>query len=420
VIVSVISVGNELLNGDTLNTNLAYLGERLANAGVPLHRELCVPDDCEAIREALLRALADSAAVITIGGLGPTCDDLTRTVVAQTLGLALREDEVVATDIRAFLARRAVTIPAEAIRLQSLVPESALVLANPNGTAPGLWCECPGRATVILLPGPPAEFRPMVDAAVLPRLLRALPSTFQPSRVVRVAGLGESYVEECVNATLTAAPALQIAYCARPGCVTVRLTDPQHRADLLAAAETKLRQAFAELALPADCLTPADHVARLLQARGLHLATAESCTGGLVAAAATDIPGSSAWFDGALVTYSNPWKHSLLGVRQQTLEAHGAVSEPVVREMLAGLRERFGVRAAIAVSGIAGPAGGTPEKPVGTVYLGVCADTLTTVTRLHFPGNRRTVRERATAMAFVMLRNALLQPLTCRVPPHFP
>lgn len=420
MVVSVISVGNELLNGDTLNTNFAYLGERLAGIGLPLHRETCVPDDRDAIRDALLRALTDSAAVITIGGLGPTCDDLTRTVVAETLGLALHEDADVATAIHTYLARRGVSIPAEAVRLQSLVPASAQVLANPNGTAPGLWCEGNGRATVVMLPGPPSEFRPLVDDAVLPRLLRAMPSTPQRARVVRVAGLPESTVEERTDAALASTPALQIAYCARPGCVTVRLSDPQQRPDLLAVAEARLRHAFAELALPPDCLTPADHVAQLLQARGLCLATAESCTGGLVAAAVTDIPGSSAWFAGALVTYSNEWKHALLGVRKQTLAEHGAVSEPVVREMLTGLRDRFGVAAAIALSGIAGPSGGTPEKPVGTVYLGVCADAVETVTRVQFPGNRRSVRERATAMAFVLLRNALLQPPAPGKPPTPP
>jgi nicotinamide-nucleotide amidase len=420
VLVSVISVGNELLNGDTLNTNLAYLGERLADAGVPLHRETCVPDDREAIRAALSHALIDSAAVITIGGLGPTTDDLTRTVVAETLGLALHEDPDVAAAIRAYLARCAVSIPPEAIRLQSLVPAAAQVLPNPNGTAPGLCCQRPGQATVIMLPGPPAEFRPMVDDAVLPRLLQAVPPSLQRPRVVRVAGLAESRVEACVQATLLPLPGLQVAYCAKPGCVTVRLSDPCHRADLLDTAATRLRQAFAALALPPDCLTPADHVAQLLQARGWYLAAAESCTGGLVAAAATDIPGSSAWFAGALVTYSNEWKQTLLGVRQQTLDAHGAVSEAVVREMLAVLRARFGVRAAIAISGIAGPAGATPDKPVGTVCVGVCADAVTTVTRLQFPGNRHSVRERATAMAFVLLRTALLQPPASCPPPVVP
>jgi nicotinamide-nucleotide amidase len=260
----------------------------------------------------------------------------------------------------------------------------------------------------------------MVDQAVLPRLLRAMPATFQRPRVLHIAGLAESRVEERVNAALPTTHSLQIAYCAKPGCVTVRLSDPQHRGDLLDAAAARLRHAFADLALPPECLTPADHVARLLLDRGLTLATAESCTGGLVAAAATDIPGSSAWFAGGLVTYSNDWKQNLLGVRPETLAAHGAVSEPVVHEMLAGLRERFGVQAAIAVSGIAGPAGGTPDKPVGTVCLGVCTAAVTTVTRLHFPGNRRTVRERAAATAFVMLRNALLEAPASASPPAPP
>jgi nicotinamide-nucleotide amidase len=392
VTVSVISIGNELLNGDTPNTNLLHLGARLADAGVFLQREFCVPDVEPEIRRALRHALSDSDVVVTIGGLGPTCDDLTRPVVAAELGLPLREDPRVAATIREFLGRRGVSLPAEAVRLQSLVPESAEVLPNPNGTAPGLWCRHPRPAAVVLLPGPPAEFVPMVEAALLPRLLAALPGNPQRPRVVRVAGLAESLVEERVDQALRGLPPLQVAYCARPGCVTVRLTDPDHRADLMATAETTLRQAFADLALPHDCRTPAEHVARLLLDHGWRLAIAESCTGGLTAAAATDIPGSSAWFAGGLVTYADAWKQDLLGVRADTLHRHGAVSEPVVRQMLAGLRDRFGVQTAIAISGVAGPTGGTPEKPVGTVVVGAATPDRVDLVRTVFPGNRRAVR----------------------------
>jgi len=416
VIVTAISIGNELLNGDTLNTNLLHLGALLADAGIALHRELCVPDDRQAIGKALRDALTDSDVVVTIGGLGPTCDDLTRPVVAEELGLDLREDPAVATAIRDFLGRRGVPLPAEAVRLQALVPRSAEVLPNPNGTAPGLYCARPGPATVILLPGPPAEFVPMVEASVLPRLRPRLPPALQPPRVVRVAGLAESLVEARVNQALANLPPLAIAYCARPGCVTVRLTDPHHRPDLLSAAETRLRQEFAGLALPTGCASPAHHAAQLLQERGWQLGVAESCTGGMIAAAATDIPGSSAWFAGGLVTYANAWKHQLLGVRPETLEQHGAVSDTVVREMLAGLRQRLGVQAAIAVSGIAGPTGGSPAKPVGTVVIGVALPDHADVACSLFPGNRRTVRERAAAVAFVMLRNALLSGSTAPPP----
>jgi nicotinamide-nucleotide amidase len=407
VVVSVISIGNELLNGDTLNTNLVYLGQRLADAGIPLQREFCVPDEPAAIRAALHDARAHSEVVITIGGLGPTSDDLTRAVVAADLGLELREDPRVAAAIRAYLARRGVTVPTEAVRLQALVPRSAEVLDNPNGTAPGLWCELPGPALVVMLPGPPSEFCPMVDAAFLPRLLRRQPATQARSRVVRVAGLGESHVEARDVQTLSGLAGIEVAYCARPGCVTVRLSAPQHP-EALDAAEERLRTAFADLALPAACQTPAEHVAILLRGRGLTLATAESCTGGLIASVATDIPGSSDWFAGAVVAYANAWKENLLGVRPQTLAEHGAVSVPVVREMLAGLHERFHVAAAIAVSGIAGPAGGTPQKPVGTVVLGISVPGSVELANLSFPGNRRSVRERAAATAFVRLRQALL------------
>ncbi len=406
--VTAVSIGSELLNGDTLNTNLLHLGARLADAGVPLRRELCVPDEEEAIRKALRDALADSDVVVTIGGLGPTCDDLTRPVVAAELGLPLREDPRVAAGIRDFLARRGVSLPEEALRIQSQVPESAEVLPNPNGTAPGLWCRHPRPAAVVLLPGPPSEFIPMVEASVLPRLLSFLPPGVQAPRVVRVAGLPESLVEQRTEKALLGLPALSTAYCARPGCVTVRVTDPLHRAEILAAAEERLRAAFGSLALPPGCLGPAHHIGVLLQERGWRLAVAESCTGGLVAAAVTDVPGASAWFLGGLVTYANAWKESLLGVPDATLRRHGAVSEPAVRHMLAGLQERFGVETAVAVSGIAGPTGGSPQKPVGTVFLGAAVPGHAEVTRHSFPGNRAAVRERAAAAALVMLRQALL------------
>lgn len=407
MVVSVISIGNELLNGDTLNSNLALLGVRLADLGVPLHHEACVPDEPAAIAGALRDALSVSDIVITIGGLGPTSDDLTRAAVAAVLGRPLHEDAAVAAGIRAYLGQRAVSLPAEAVRLQSLVPESAAVLPNRNGTAPGLWCEGPGTRAVVMLPGPPSEFGPLVDEALLPRLRCRLPQGQAAPAVVRVGGLPESLVEARVVEVLRDLPPLSIAYCARPGCITVRLTDPLHP-DLLARAEQRLRDTFGDQALPPSCATPAEHVAGLLRKRGMRLATAESCTGGMIAAAATDLAGASAWFAGAVVAYANDWKESRLGVSARTLAEHGAVSEPVIREMLAALTERFGVDAGIAVSGVAGPAGGTAAKPVGTVVLGVAVPGHTEVARLFFPGNRRTVRERTTASAFVMLRKALL------------
>jgi len=407
VIVSIISVGNELLNGDTLNSNAACLGQRLADLGLAVHHETCVPDDHAAIADALLTALATSTVVLTIGGLGPTRDDLTRTAVAQALGRALHDNPAVADGIRDYLQRRGVAIPAEAVRLQALVPEGASVLPNPNGTAPGLWCDLDAGRAVVLLPGPPSEFIPMVDDQVVPRLRARLPAALAAPRVVRVAGVAESNVEATTLAALRDLPPLGLAYCAKPGCVTVRLTDPLHP-DLLNQAEQRLRQAFQSHALPADCASPAEHVGRILRQRGLHLATAESCTGGLVAAAVTDLPGSSEWFTGAVVAYANDWKERFLDVDADLLRRHGAVSEPVVRAMLDSLTRRYHADAAVAVSGVAGPGGGTPDKPVGTVFLGVAVPGHSKVIRLDLPGSRHSVRERTVAIAFVSLREALL------------
>lgn len=405
--IEIVSIGDEILFGDTLNSNAAFLAARLTAVGLPPCRETCVGDDVPAIQQAVREAWGRGHSVIAIGGLGPTCDDLTREAVAGLLGVPLVPDEAVAQTIRSFVGRRGVPISAAAVRLQSQVPLGAAVLPNGNGTAPGLWCRNPAGLAVVMLPGPPHEFEPMVQDLVVPRFRAECGAACPLPRVVRVSGLPESVVEQHVRQALAGAPGATSAYCASPMGVVAKfhavLPPPA-----LDAIEAAVRTVLGEHALPPECAGVVDHVGRLLAARGWMLALAESCTGGMLASAITDIPGASAWFAGGIVSYANQAKHDLLDVSPATLSAHGAVSGETVAEMLAGARRRFAAEAAIAVSGIAGPGGAVPGKPVGTVFIGVSVGETTQIARHLFPGNRHTVRLRAMGTAFALARRLLM------------
>jgi nicotinamide-nucleotide amidase len=402
--IEVICTGSELLLGDTLNTNLGWLGRELATMGARLARETCVPDDRLVLTEAFATALERSDMVITIGGLGPTRDDLTRSVAASVLGCPIAPSPAVAEGIRLFLAGRGLTVPETAIAVQSEVLVGAGVLANRNGTAPGFWCERDGKV-LVLLPGPPGEFRAMFRQEVAPRLLPLLVPQFECAEI-RVSGIPESQVAAIVDGLSLAG--VEVGYCAKPGGITVRLEAPFGHGEGLAAAEARARTALLPYALPADAATLPAAVGLLLLARGLTVATAESCTGGAIAAALTDVPGSSAYLEGAVVSYSNRWKHEFLGVREETLAGWGAVSEQTIGEMLRGLLDRYGVDCGIAVSGIAGPAGGTAEKPVGLVFIGTAVGGDQCRRRFVFRGDRAEVRRRTVFAALNQLRMHLL------------
>lgn len=402
--IEVICTGDELLLGDTLNTNLAWLGREVASWGAQIARECCLPDDRATLAEALRTALGRADVTVVVGGLGPTRDDLTRPVAAEVLGCALVPSPAVAATIRAFLAGRRLAVPEAAIAVQSEVLVGTDILPNRNGTAPGFWCAC-GERVLALLPGPPAEFQTMVLEQLKPRILARLePQVCRAS--LRVAGIPESRVAAIVeNVDLAACT---VGYCARPEGIAVRLETTPPRANILAAVADRVRAALAPYALPADAPTLPAALGRLLAERGLTLATAESCTGGGVAAALTDAPGCSAYFMGAVVTYANAWKRDVLGVSGDILDSHGAVSEETVHAMLAGLLSRYGVDCGIAVSGIAGPDGGTPGKPVGLVVIGTAVGSERRVRPFRFQGDRGEVRRRATNAALGQLRMQLL------------
>src|SRR5581483_1174900 len=343
MIIELVNTGSELMLGRVLNTHQQWLCRQLADLGYVVSRQVAVPDTGADIQLAVRESLSRADLVITTAGLGPTSDDLTRDLIAQMLGRELRENAEVLAHISQFFTVRQRRMP-ERTRVQALVPEGAVVLSNPNGTAPGLALEVgpdlfrPGKGSwLIMLPGPPRELRPMFKDAVVPLLRQFLPLDAPfVCRTLRATGLGESVVEERVSGPLDplVARGLQIGYCARPGQVDVRLAAHNTNAEGIVAEAAAIVQKQLGKFLYSDGEEEIEAtIVELLTARKLTLAVAESCTGGCIANRLTNVPGASAIFLAGLVTYSNAAKHKFLGVREQTLEANGAVSEAVAREM---------------------------------------------------------------------------------------
>lgn len=406
--IRIICIGDELLSGDTVNTNLAAVADLLAQNGLAVSAETCVPDNRDDILDALRLASA-AEAVILIGGLGPTDDDLTRPVTAEFLQRPLHLDAAVRDRIVAFLGARGRTMAPRPLDIQSQVPEGAIVLTNRNGTAPGLVMEDHDTLWA-LLPGPPRECIPMAAEQLLPLLLAKAPQRLA-TLTVRVCGRPESEVEAIAKQAIASLqPQPHFAICIKSDCIMLRLSLPdlaEHDA-VLRQAYDALATAFGDQLLPEGCTTAAEYLGKLLVKRQLVMATAESCTGGGIAQTLTAIPGSSEWFVGGVVTYANEWKQNFLGVSAETLATVGAVSEPTVHQMLDGLRDRCGVPAGVAVSGIAGPGGGTPDKPVGTVVIGAFAPGWKVVRTMHYPGRRDAVRQRAISGCLNLLIQGLL------------
>jgi nicotinamide-nucleotide amidase len=387
--IEVINTGTELLLGGTLNTHGAWFGRALFALGLRIERQTTVPDG-EPIRQAIGEAAERADVLLVTGGLGPTSDDLTREITADVLGLELITDEAALRSIEDFFAHRGRPM-AQANLKQALVPVGADVLPNPNGTAPGVYVppRLNGRSNcaVFLLPGPPRELYPMFHAEVAPRL-RALSGIEHPPEMLtlRFTGIGESDFHQGIDARLEAIPGLEYGYCAHIGEVDLRLIGT---ADAIAAGKGIALEKFHGNLISDDGSTMAEAVVQLLRERNLTLATAESCTGGLIANRITDVPGASMVFTHGFVTYANSAKTSLLGVSADDLAADGAVSESVARQMAEGALRASGADIAVAVTGIAGPDGGTPEKPVGTAWIGVAAKcSATQAYKVFHPRNR--------------------------------
>jgi len=407
VAIELLTIGTELLLGQTVDTNGAELGRALAAAGIPVVRRTSVTDDPAAIREAASQALARTGAVLTTGGLGPTADDITKKLIAELFGMPL----TFRTEVwEALVARfaRAGRVPAERNRCQAEVPEGAVILPNRWGTAPGLWLEGP-PGLAILLPGVPAEMRGLLHHEVLPRLAPRAGGRVVRSRTLRTTGIPESSLAERLDHVEQRLAPLSLAYLPGVAGVDLRLTAwnlaPDAADAALAAGMALLREGAAGWAYGEEDQDLAALVLQVARERGLHLGTAESCTGGGIGARLTAIPGSSDVYRGGVVAYDNRLKVDLLGVPGALLARAGAVSAEVAEAMASAALGRLGADLAVSVTGIAGPGGGSPEKPVGLVYIGLATRAGVRATRHQFPGDREDVRARAGQMAlFRMLQ----------------
>jgi nicotinamide-nucleotide amidase len=410
--VEVVTIGTELVLGLTPDTNAAELGRALAAAGAEVVRHAAVPDRPDAIRAAVAEALHRTGFVVVTGGLGPTRDDMTKREVAALFEMPLRLDEGVLRALEERFRRLGRPMP-PVNRGQAEVPQGATVLPNPRGTAPGLWLEDAQGRVAVLLPGVPAEMRGLLVDEVLPRVARRAgnPTRVVLSRMLRTTGVPESALAERIGPIEEDLAPLTLAYLPSTEGVDLRVTAWGLRADeaqrLLAAALTVLRERAGEHCYGEDGADLAAVVLETLRARNGRLALGESCTGGLLAARLTAVPGASDVFIGGVVAYDDDVKTELLDVPPATIEAHGAVSEETVRAMAEGAQRRFEAWAALAITGVAGPTGGTPDKPIGTVWLAARLGAETRALRRVFPGDRGEIRARSAQAALDLLRRLL-------------
>jgi len=404
--VEVINTGTELMLGGTINTHLAFIARELFTLGLRIQRQATVPDG-EPIREALVESFPRSDVVLVTGGLGPTTDDITREIVADLLGLKLEHDEEIWRAIEERFTRRGLRW-SERVKLQALRPREAAVLWNSHGTAPGLhFPALPEKGTphIFLLPGPPREVKPMVREKLLPILAALLPAKSAARMdTFRVLGVGESLVEEKVGEELIAM-GLEVGYCARPGEVDLRLIGAP---EVLDRAAVVVHDRLGKWIFTTDERELQEVVVEHLAARKKTIALAESCTGGFIANQITNVPGASKVFLAGFVTYANEAKTAALGVDAALIREHGAVSEPVARGMAEGAMLKAGADFALSTTGIAGPDGGTPDKPVGTVFVALAERGRETVVQPHrFPTDRETFKHLVAQTAMDLLLRRL-------------
>ena len=406
--VEVVAVGNELLLGETVDTNSAHLGRRLAEVGARVVRVTQVGDDRARLGQVLREVRERARWVVVTGGLGPTRDDLTRDAVAEVTGRTLVLDPKELAAIEAKFRRFGFDPMPESNRAQAMVPDGARTIPNAHGTAPGLIVE-EEAVTFFLLPGVPHEMKAMLEQAVIPAIVAAAGegAPVVRSRVIHTVGVGESALAERID-DLGADPGpIEVAFLPHLGHVDVRLTASGLPADEAGARLAELSARIAERAgrwvygFDGDNLSGA--IGKALQDRGWRVAVAESCTAGELGAAITSQPGSSAWFVGGVLAYANEIKERILGVPPEVLAEHGAVSEETCRAMASGARARLGADVACAITGVAGPGGGTEEKPVGLVWCGVESPEGARVRKLDMPGGRAEIRRRAVTATLALL-----------------
>lgn len=410
---SVIVIGDELLIGQVTDTNSGFLARHMAPYGWEVGDVQTVADDADAIRRAIDRALESSPVVLTTGGLGPTKDDITKTVLRDYFGGEMRMRPDVLENVKDIFRRRGIALN-PLTEAQAIVPTSADVIQNRVGTAPIMWFERPEGGVLVAMPGVPFETREMFTTEVFPRLLAKFSSDIAVAhRTVIAEGISESALAMRLEQWETSLPSyLHLAYLPKPGIIRLRLDGHHHDAAFIESETDRYAEDLIRLCgdnfLFAGDLTPAEILLEKLKERDMTVATAESCTGGNIAHLITSIPGSSQAMLGGVVSYSNSVKHSLLGVSTESLAVHGAVSIPVVEQMAAGACKATGADIAMATSGIAGPGGGSEEKPVGTVCIAVAKSDGTVQSRTyHFPGSRDRVIDRASQTALIMAIRSL-------------
>lgn len=409
--VEIIAVGTEILLGNIVNTNAAYLAEKCAGLGLSCYHQDVVGDNEERLCETIKTALSRSDILLLTGGLGPTQDDLTKEAAAKVMGKSLYLHEASRDAIKLFFEKRGLEITGNNWK-QAMVPEGCIVVENPNGTAPGIIMAENGKH-VILMPGPPNELVPMFETSIMPYLSK-LQSCVIFSQTVKICGVGESKLETMVKDLIEKQTNPTIATYAKTGEVHLRVTaraeNEKEAKKLVKPVVKELKGRFgSNIYTTDDAVTLEKSVVDLLLANHLTVCTVESCTGGLLAARLINVPGVSEVFKAGYITYSNKAKRRLLGVKKNLLIKHGAVSEQVAKEMARGAALVSKADVTVSVTGIAGPDGGTEEKPVGLVYMGCSVCGRLTVKKCQFSGNRAKIRENTVAVALSLMRECILQ-----------
>jgi nicotinamide-nucleotide amidase len=402
----IIAVGSELLTPDRLDTNSLFLTAELNGIGIEVVRKTIAGDDRDLLREVFREALGRVQLIISSGGLGPTQDDLTRETVAELLGRKLKRNDAILHNIERRFRSMGREMPELNVR-QAMVPEGAEILENPRGTAPGLWLEDSGHI-IALLPGPPRELKPLFREQVLPRLERRVSGVRLYQREIRVTGLGESHVEQRILPIYQRYPEVTTTILAAPGETQIHLRlwtdDPQHAKKTLDEIVQGFEIALNDRIFSEDGRSLEEVVAQELTLNNATIAAAESCTGGLLAQRLTSIAGSSSYFLGGVVCYSNELKTTWADVPPEMILAKGAVSAEVAVALAEGIRRRVGSTLGVGITGVAGPGGGSDEKPVGTVHVAVSHAGGVKERGMRFPGERENIRWQASQAALDMVR----------------
>ena len=392
----IISIGDELLVGQTVNTNASWIAGQLNLQGIEVLRITTIPDTHDEIINALREAAGRATAVLITGGLGPTRDDITKQALCDYFGSRLVFHEPSYENIIDLFGSRGLPVR-DVNRRQAEIPHNCIPIHNANGTAPGMWLENYG-IIYVSMPGVPFEMQPMITDFVIPELLKIKKGDHIVHKMIMTQGVGESFLAEIIREWEDRLPVnFRLAYLPQPGMVRLRITgrgnEPLALEKELGRLTLELAELIPQYVFGYDEDSPEEVIGKLLKEKNATLSTAESCTGGYIAHLITSVPGSSAYFTGSVIAYSNTIKTSVLGVKEQTLRAHGAVSKQTVTEMAEGVRRKFKTDYSIAVSGIAGPEGGTPQKPVGTVWIAVAGPRGVQARKFLFGRNReRNIR----------------------------